>query len=80
MTADPDGAQPGRFGFDHAELHLHIAEASLLLGIPGQAREHAEASRAATRSSTEPPTRPPPASSINTLQPASPQQATASVR
>lgn len=49
MTADPDGAQPGRFGFDHAELHLHIAEASLLLGIPGQAREHAETSRAATR-------------------------------
>jgi hypothetical protein len=49
MAADPDGSQPGRFGFDAAELHLHIAEASLLLGNPGLAREHAEASRAATR-------------------------------
>jgi hypothetical protein len=49
MSADPGGSQPGRFGFDDAELHLHIAEASLLLGIPGQAREHAEASRTATR-------------------------------
>ena len=49
MAADPDGGQPGRFGFDNAELHLHIAEASLLLGIPDQAREHAEESRSATR-------------------------------
>lgn len=49
MAADPDGGQPGRFGFDGAELHLHIAEASLLLGDPSRAREHAEASRAATR-------------------------------
>jgi hypothetical protein len=49
MAADPDGSQPGRFGFDHAELHLHIAEASLLLGSTALAREHAEASRAATR-------------------------------
>jgi hypothetical protein len=49
MAADPDGAQPGRFGFDDAELRLHIAEASLLLGDTGLAREHAEASRAATR-------------------------------
>lgn len=49
MTADPDGSQPGRFGFDGAELHLHIAEASLLLGNPTMAREHAEASRAETR-------------------------------
>lgn len=49
MDADPDGSQPGRFGFDGAELHLHIAEASLLLGEPSRAREHAEASRAGTR-------------------------------
>jgi hypothetical protein len=49
MAAAPDGSQPGRFGFDDAELHLHIAEASLLLGSTGLAREHAEASRAATR-------------------------------
>lgn len=49
MAADPDGSQPGRFGFDGAELHLHIAEASLQLGDPGLAREHAEQSRAVTR-------------------------------
>jgi hypothetical protein len=49
MAADPDGSLPGRFGFDGAELHLHIAEASLLLGDASRAREHAEASRAATR-------------------------------
>lgn len=49
MAADPEGSQAGRFGFDEAELHLHIAEASLLLGSSGLAREHAEASRAATR-------------------------------
>ncbi len=49
MAADPDGSQPGRFGFDGAELHLHIAEASLLLSDPARAREHAEASRAETR-------------------------------
>ena len=49
MAADPDGSQPGRFGFDGAELHLHIAEGSLLLGDPARAREHAEASRAETR-------------------------------
>jgi hypothetical protein len=49
MAADPDGSQPGRFGFDGAELHLHIAEASLLLGDPSRAREHAEVSRADTR-------------------------------
>jgi hypothetical protein len=49
MAADPDGSQPGRFGFDDAELHLHVAEASLLLGSTALAREHAEASRAATR-------------------------------
>jgi hypothetical protein len=49
MAADPDGSQPGRFGFDGAELHLHIAEASLLMDDPSRAREHAEASRAETR-------------------------------
>ena len=49
MSADPDGSQSGRFGFDAAELHLHIAEASLLLGDPTGAREHALASRAETR-------------------------------
>jgi hypothetical protein len=49
MAADPDGSQPGRFGFDGAELHLHIAEASLLLGDPSRAGEHAQASRADTR-------------------------------
>lgn len=50
MAADPDGSQPGRFGFDGAELRLHIAEASLLLGNPAMARENAEASRAETGS------------------------------
>lgn len=49
MAADPHGDQPGRFGFDTAELHLHLhlrlAEASLLLGDHGQARAHAEASQ-----------------------------------
>ncbi|MGH3857781.1 MAG: hypothetical protein ACRDR6_30685 [Pseudonocardiaceae bacterium] len=45
MAADPHGDQPGRFGFDTAELHLHLAEASLVLGDHGQARAHAEASQ-----------------------------------
>lgn len=45
MAADPHGEVPGRFGFDTAELHLHLAEASLLLGDHGQARAHAEASQ-----------------------------------
>jgi hypothetical protein len=49
LAADPDGSQPGRFGFDDAELHLHVAEASLLLRSTALAREHAEVSRAATR-------------------------------
>jgi hypothetical protein len=49
MAADPDGSRPGRFGFDGAELHLHIGEADLMLGSPALAREHAEASRAETR-------------------------------
>ncbi len=45
MAADPHGDQPGRFGFDTAELHLHLAEASLLLGDHAQARAHAEVSQ-----------------------------------
>ncbi|MGH3625801.1 MAG: hypothetical protein ACRDQ5_29190 [Sciscionella sp.] len=45
MAADPHGDQPGRFGFDTAELHLHLAEGSLLLGDHAQARAHAEASQ-----------------------------------
>jgi hypothetical protein len=45
MAADPHGDQPGRFGFDTAELHLHLADGSLLLGGHAQARAHAEASR-----------------------------------
>lgn len=45
MAADPYGDQPGRFGFDTAELHLHFAEAGLLLGDHAQARAHAEASQ-----------------------------------
>ena len=38
MAADPHGEAPGRFGFDTAELHLHLAETSLLLGDHSQAR------------------------------------------
>jgi tetratricopeptide (TPR) repeat protein len=41
MAADPDGETPGRFGFDLAELHLHLAEARLLLGDHAAARTHA---------------------------------------
>ncbi|MFC4592168.1 XRE family transcriptional regulator [Sphaerisporangium corydalis] len=44
MTADPHGEQPGRFGFDVAELELHLSEASLLLGDHDRARAHAGAS------------------------------------
>jgi hypothetical protein len=44
MAADPDGEQPGRFGFDLAEFRLHIAEANLLLGEHAQALAHAQAS------------------------------------
>lgn len=45
MAADPHGDQPSRFGFDTAELHLHIAEASLLLSDHAGARAHAELSQ-----------------------------------
>jgi tetratricopeptide (TPR) repeat protein len=47
MAADPEGEQPGRFGFDHAELQLHLAEVSLQFGDAAQAREHAQTSQAA---------------------------------
>ncbi|PRW61807.1 hypothetical protein CEP50_18825 [Actinopolyspora mortivallis] len=33
--------EPGRFGFDRAELHQHLAESALRLGEPRQAAEHA---------------------------------------
>ncbi|GLZ16066.1 hypothetical protein Acsp04_63010 [Actinomadura sp. NBRC 104425] len=39
--AAADGDLPGRFGFDLAELKLHLAEASLLVGDHTQARRHA---------------------------------------
>jgi tetratricopeptide (TPR) repeat protein len=47
MSADPIGEQSGRFGFDHPELHLHLAEVSLQLGDHTAARTHALASQAA---------------------------------
>lgn len=47
LEADPDGAAPGRFGFDEGELALHQAEAHLALGRGQQARARAEASAAA---------------------------------
>lgn len=45
MAADPEGDRPGRFGFDVAELELHLAEAALLVGDHAQARAHARASQ-----------------------------------
>jgi hypothetical protein len=48
LAADPDGGTAGRFGFDRAELHLHIAEASLVLADHVQARVHALDSQSAT--------------------------------
>ncbi|MFD0850857.1 hypothetical protein ACFQ07_01305 [Actinomadura adrarensis] len=39
--AAADGELPGRFGFDRAELELHLAEASLLAGDHGLARRYA---------------------------------------
>lgn len=44
MAADPEGEQPGRFGFDVAELRLHLAEASLQLGDHAAARRYADES------------------------------------
>lgn len=48
FAASPGREQPGRFGFDLAELHLHIAEAHLLLGDHDLARSHAEQSQRQT--------------------------------
>jgi transcriptional regulator with XRE-family HTH domain len=48
MAADPHGEQAGRFGFDIAELQLHLAEATLALGDHTQARRHAAGSIAHT--------------------------------
>ncbi|MGR6924268.1 helix-turn-helix domain-containing protein [[Actinomadura] parvosata] len=45
MAADPRGDQPGRFGFDTAELLLHLGEAALLVGDHAQALAHARASQ-----------------------------------
>ncbi len=48
MAADPHGDQPGRFGFDTAELLLHLGEAALLVGDHPQAVAHARASQTHT--------------------------------
>jgi hypothetical protein len=40
--------EPGRFGFDRAEFHLHLAEALLAAGRPAAALAHAGTSRART--------------------------------
>ncbi|WP_283133938.1 XRE family transcriptional regulator [Rhizohabitans arisaemae] len=45
LEADPDGDRPGRFGFDLAELQLHLAEANLQFGDHTAAGLHAGASR-----------------------------------
>jgi transcriptional regulator with XRE-family HTH domain len=42
MDASPVPGRPGRFGFDRAELELHLAEAALGLGDPGAVTAHAE--------------------------------------
>jgi transcriptional regulator with XRE-family HTH domain len=47
MVADPDGEQPGRFGFDLPELELHLSEVSLQFGDHDQGRAHARTSQAA---------------------------------
>ncbi|TDQ45383.1 hypothetical protein EV190_1325 [Actinorugispora endophytica] len=46
-----DAAQerPGRFGFDQAEFHLHLAEAHLSAGNPAAAAAHAQTSLAHKR-------------------------------
>ncbi|GII95362.1 XRE family transcriptional regulator [Sinosporangium siamense] len=44
MDAAGGRGKPGRFGFDAAELHLHLAEAHLDLAEPGRAAEYAQAS------------------------------------
>jgi tetratricopeptide (TPR) repeat protein len=42
MDAAPDSNEPGRFGFDTAELALHLAEAELVLGDAPAAAFHAQ--------------------------------------
>ena len=42
------GEESGRFGFDRAEFHLHLAEALLAMGEPAAAAAHAATSRART--------------------------------
>jgi len=44
FDADPDGEQPGRFGFDSAELELHLAETCVTLNDNRQAATHARRS------------------------------------
>lgn len=44
FDADPSGQQPGRFGFDNAELELHLAETHLALNDNPQAATHAQRS------------------------------------
>jgi hypothetical protein len=44
FDADPDGEQPGRFGFDSAELELHLAETHLVLNHNAKAATHARRS------------------------------------
>ncbi|WP_051752179.1 helix-turn-helix domain-containing protein [Streptosporangium amethystogenes] len=46
LAADPAGGEPGRFGFDAAELDLHEAEAWLALGRTDRAAGRAETSAA----------------------------------
>lgn len=44
MDAAPEADQAGRFGFDPAELELHLAEAEPLLGDAIAAATHAQTS------------------------------------
>lgn len=44
MDAAPTSGEPGRFGFDPAELELHLAEAELAIGNATAAGVHAQAS------------------------------------
>ncbi|MDQ2788712.1 MAG: XRE family transcriptional regulator [Actinomycetota bacterium] len=44
MDAAPESEQAGRFGFDPAELALHLAEAELVLGNAALAAAHAQTS------------------------------------
>jgi hypothetical protein len=44
MDAAPQPDEPGRFGFDTAELELHLAEAELVIGNATAAAVHAQSS------------------------------------